>query len=108
MQPLSKVPADPSCPWYHTVPIGINSLKNMMQNVSDLAGLSTRYTNYSLRATAATRMFTAGVPAIIIGECTGHKTSKALQQYERTSVCQMQAAGLSVCTEWPFSPHTDR
>jgi hypothetical protein len=102
MQPLSKVPDDLARPWYQSTAIGVNVLKNMMVKISQLAGLSTHYTNHSLRATSATWMFSAGVPEKIIAEFTGHKSSKALQQYEHTSTAQVQAAGLAIAKETPF------
>ena len=71
MQPLQKVPTDSVSPWFTKCPIGVNPLKNMMPNISRLAGLSAQYTNHSLRATSATRMFTAGIPEKIIAEHTG-------------------------------------
>ena len=72
MQPLQKVPANPTSRWFAQTPIGVNPLKNMMSNISKLAGLSQRYTNHSLRATAATRMFNAGVPEK--NYCRAHRT----------------------------------
>ena len=36
--------------------IGVNPLKTMMEKVSELAGLSVKYTNHSLQATFASRM----------------------------------------------------
>ena len=101
MQPLQAVPSDPHRPWYKTTPIGVNPLKNMLPKVSELAGLRSRYTNHSLRATAATRMFAAGVPEKVIAEFTGHKSPKALHQYERTSIDQVQAAGLAIARNDP-------
>ena len=62
-----------------------------------------------MRATAATRMFAAGVPKKIIADHTGHKSAKALRQYERTSGAQLQAAGLAMLEQKPFSLEcTDR
>ena len=92
MQPLQAVPADQGKPWYKSTPMGVNTLKNMMPRVSEFAGLCNCYTNHSLRATAATRMFASGVPDKIIAEFTGHKSLKALQVYERTTIEQVKAA----------------
>ena len=63
-----------------------------MSKISEFAGLSVNYTNYSLRATSASRMFTSGVPEKIGAEFTGHKSLTSLRQYERTSEMQLQAA----------------
>ena len=106
MQPLQKVPTDSASPWFTRCPIGVNPLKNMMPNISHLAELSTQYTNHSLRATSATRMFTAGVPEKIIAEHTGHRSTKGLRQYEHISVAQLQAVGMAVSEEKSFCENT--
>ena len=38
-----------------------------------------------LRATAITRMFNCGIPEKVIAENSGHRSTKALRCYERTS-----------------------
>ena len=48
------------------------------------------YTNHSLCATAITRMFNSGVPEKNIAENSGHKSTKALRWYERTSSEQQE------------------
>ena len=96
MQPVQKPPTDPSQPWFKNMPVGVNPLKTMMARVSELAGLSIKYTNHSLRATSASRMFQTGVPEKIVAEVTGHKSIKALRQYERTTEQQFQAIGSSI------------
>ena len=55
LQWLPRVPEDTSRPWYKRVRVGINPLK-MMATISECTNLPVRYTNHSLRATAATRM----------------------------------------------------
>ena len=84
------------------MPVGVNPLKNMMAKVSELAGLSVKYTNHSLRATSASRMFQSGVPEKIVAEVTGHKSMKALRQYERTTEQQFQAVGNSISSMEAF------
>ena len=78
----------------------------MLPQVSSWLGY-TLVTNHSLRATAATRMFAAGVPEKVDAEFTGHKSLNALHQYERTSVDQVQAVvwqlpGMILRTENPL------
>ena len=70
-----------------------------MAKISDLAGMTGVYTNHSVRATSASRMFAAGVPE---KEFTGHKSIKALCQYKRTTVPQLWAAGLAIMTAESF------
>ena len=96
LQWLPRVPADAAQPWYKRVQVGINPLKKMMPTISERANLPIRYTNHSLRATAATRMFASGVPEKVIGEVTGHKSLNAFRTYEHTSEDQQRAAGLAI------------
>jgi hypothetical protein len=95
MQPKQRVP-DPGQSWYKNTPVGVNPLKNMMTKISELGGLPIKYTNHSLRATSASRMFISGVPEKIVAEVTGHKSVKVLRQYERTTEEQYQAVGHSI------------
>ena len=99
----AQLPKIPSKPWYKVTPVGVNPLKGMMAKISGLAGLTGAYTNHSLRAISASRMFAAGVPEKIVAEFTGHKSIKALCQYERTTVPQLRAAGLAITTAESFA-----
>ena len=65
---IEAAPTDPGKPLY--TPMGVNTLKMMMPRVSELARLHNCYTNHSLRATAATRMFSSGIPEKVIAEFT--------------------------------------
>ena len=58
----------------------------MMKEMCAQAGLSTEFTNHSLRATS---LFQAKVPEKLIQQCTGHKSLKALRQYECMSNGQL-------------------
>ena len=62
----------------------------MMTEICQRADLPVRYTNHSLRATAATRMFASGILEKKVGEITGYKSLKALRTYERTTEMQQQ------------------
>ena len=84
MRPLDSVPANNSKPWYTKQRVGINKLKEVLPALSMEAGCQVRYTNHSLRATAATRMFSGGVPEKLIADKTGHRTLQALRRYEKT------------------------
>lgn len=65
--------------------VGINILKNILPVLSKESGIGVHYTNHSLRATAITRLFNNGVEEKIIAETSGHRSTKALRVYERTS-----------------------
>ena len=57
-------------PWYKSTPVGVNPLKNMMTKISEIGGLPLKYTNHSLWATSASRMFTPGVTEKSVAEVT--------------------------------------
>ena len=89
LRPLSTTPADSSSPWYTSTPVGKNTLNNMLKEMCRLAGIPEGYTNHSLRAFGATKLFQAGVSEKLIQQRTGHRSLEALCQYERTSSSQL-------------------
>ena len=56
------------------------------------AKIDGEYTNHSLRASGASEMFVSHVPENVIQEFIGHRSLKALRQYEKVSTVQKQAA----------------
>ena len=103
MQPMLSLPGDPQKPWFKNSPMGMNPLRSMMSKISELPGLSTKYTNHSLRATSASQMFTSGATEKIVAEMTGHKSLTALRQYERTIETQSQAVGQAIANMKQFT-----
>ena len=91
LRPREKVPPGDE-PWYINVPVGINTLQKMLPNMSDQAGTSVRYTNHSLRATSASRLFANNIPENVIQERTGHHSLAGLRAYERTTKDQERTA----------------
>lgn len=77
--PLSKPKHD--C-WFCKVPIGHNALQQVVPNLFKAAGIAGHYTNHSLRATSATRLFEASVDEQLIMQRTGH-CSTAVRAYKR-------------------------
>lgn len=68
--------------WYDNAPLGQNPLGEMMPNISQKAGLSRRYTNYSLRATSVYLLDSIGKYANRhIMTVTGHKSETSLKTY---------------------------
>ena len=96
-RPLDRIPEGPE-PWYTRQRVGVNTLKVIILTLSKQSQCTTKYTNHSLRATAATRMFCGKVPEKVIAETTGHRSLKALRQYERTQPSIYQAVG-SIITD---------
>ena len=72
-------------------PRGQNYLNGMVKSMFDEAGLQVKYTNHSLRATGATELFQSNVPEKVIQNITGHRSIKALRQYEKVGDIQKQA-----------------
>lgn len=102
LRPLGKVPTG-NRPWFCRSRVGINKLKTFVPEISAECGIDVHYTNHSLRATAVTRMYNAGVPEALIAEKSGHKSMKALRAYERTSKDQEKSAGRSIQQGKEFS-----
>ena len=102
LTPLLHKPKDPSKPWYTTTPIGRNRLNSMLKEMCQEAGLSTKFTNHSLRAYGATTLFQAGVSEKLIQQRTGHRCLEALRQYEWTS--ELQLADVSNVMSNPDTP----
>ena len=69
--------------WYENKPIGVNKLSDMMKSISIGAGLSKRYTNHSVRATAITMWSDAEIPARHIMNISGHVNEQSISHYNR-------------------------
>ncbi len=104
---VSLLPPDPKCnvlykyelppgrvtahTWYQDRPLGVNAIAKVVNMLMMRAGIPGRFTNHSLRVTAATRMFNAGIEEQVIKECTGHK-SDAVCAYKRMSDSVLEQA----------------
>ncbi len=77
--------------WYQDRPLGINAIAKVVNTLMTRAGIPGRFTNHSLRVTAATRMFNAGVEEQVVKERTGHK-SDAVHAYKRMSDSVLEQA----------------
>ena len=73
--------------WYSKQPVGKNKLDVTVKSVMEKANVSGFFTNQSLRATTATRLFNADIPEQLIREQTGHRNN-ALWSYNRPSEAQ--------------------
>ena len=87
LQPLKKPSS--SC-WYSREPLGHNKLSNVVAQMCRTAGLEGFRTNHSLRATSATRLFSAGTDEQLIMERTGHRSIDGVRSYKRASDTQHQ------------------
>ena len=89
LRPRDRAPEDDDAPWYINVPVGVNTLQAMVPKMSEEAGTSVRYTNHSLRATSASRLFACNIPEKIILDKTGHRSLAGLRSYEKTT-CEQE------------------
>ena len=64
----------------------------MVKKMCNAAGIEGKFTNHSLRASGATALFQSEAPEKVIQEFTGHRSVKALRQYEKVGSQQKQAA----------------
>ena len=92
LRPVSKMPTTDTAPWYISVPIGKNPLSKMLKTMCEEAGIHGNKTNHSLRAYAATELFSAGIPENVIQDRTGHRSLEGLRKYERISEKQKEEA----------------
>ena len=67
--------------WYDNAPLGIHTLSSMMRNISEKAGLSTNFTNHSLRATTITVLSHKGISPNDICSVTGHRSTDSIRPY---------------------------
>ena len=70
-------------------PVGVHTLQQIVKKMCNEAGFEGQFTNHSLRATAATRLYAAGIDEQLIAEKTGHRSS-SVRAYKRTSDEQQQ------------------
>ena len=83
----------PNC-WFLDRPVRVNRLQGMVREVCDLADIPGFFTNHSLRATAATKLYHDDIDEQIIQEVTGH-CSIAVREYKR--MCDDQKLVASSC-----------
>ncbi len=116
---MSLLPPDPKCnalykyelppgkvtahTWYQDRPLGVNAVSKVVNMLMTRASIPGRFTNHSLRVTAATRMFNAGVEEQVIKERTGHK-SDAVHAYKCTSDTVLEQAERAAIGEKPKVP----
>ena len=58
--------------WFSIIPVGHNTLSKTVTRLCEAAGIDGYKTNHSLRVTAATQLFQAGVDEQLIMKQTGH------------------------------------
>ena len=86
--------------WFCDQPYGVNKIKTTVKQLCAEAGITGKFTNHSLRATCASRMFASNVPEQIIKEVTGHK-SDCVRTYKRTNENLREVASHTVSNSKP-------
>ena len=71
-------------------PVGVNSLGNMMKEISIAANLSQVYRNHCIRATSVTSLDRAGVPVHRIMQVSGHRNEGSVKVYCERQTLQQQ------------------
>ena len=69
--------------WYCNVPLGKNTLENLLSRMSKKAGLSTHFTSHYIRATSVTILKAAGLDNSRVRSVTGHKSDASIESYHR-------------------------
>ena len=82
--------------WYCDQPYGKNKVGSTVKSICEMAGLDGKYSNHSLRAMSASRMFDDKVPEQVIKEITGHR-SDCVRVYKRTSSAILEHASSRFC-----------
>lgn len=95
LRPLGKYSIN--C-WFSNVVVGINTLGSVVAKLCSSAGFVGYFTNHSLRATAATRLFAANVDEQLIKLKTGH-SSDAVRSYKRVNEKQLSNMTDVICNK---------
>ena len=81
--------------WYCDQPYGNHKVSSTIKDMCSKAGLVGKFTNHSLRATSASRMYENDIPEQVIKEITGHR-SEAVRMYKRTPDVIRERASLTI------------
>ena len=81
--------------WFCDQPYGKNKAGATVKKLCEMAKVEGKFSNHSLRATSASRMFREEVPEQIIKEITGHR-SDCVRVYKRTSNELLEKASASI------------
>ena len=92
--------------WYTTKPLGINTIGNLMKNISKRLGLSQMYTNHSIRATCVTVLNNSGVATMQIMHVTGHRSESSLRSYNHDNSVQQKRAISDILGGQPTTSRT--
>ncbi len=87
------------CTWYSDRPVGINVLKKTVCKLTEATGLKGNFTNHSLRASCATRLYQSGEDEQTIKCITGHRSDVGVWSYKRVSDQLLKSANKKISGE---------
>ena len=70
--------------WFCSVPLGHNTLENMLRGMTSRAGIQPYLTNHSIRATTVTVLSAANYESRHIKAITGHQSEASIESYSNT------------------------
>ena len=76
--------------WYCNVPLGKNTLDNLLGRMSKKTGLSTHFTSHFIRATSVTILKAAGLENSRVRSVASHKSDASIESYNERPTIQKQ------------------
>ena len=89
--------------WYANVAVGVNTLGDMMKQISKRLELSKIFTNHSVRATAITVLSNAGIEARHIAKVSGHRSLQSIDNYARDASEEQKQQFSAILQDVPIS-----
>ena len=86
--------------WYCSVPLGKNTLDNLLGRMSKKAGLSTHFTSHCIRATSVTILKAAGLENSRVRSVTGHKSDASIESYHERPTIQQQVQSSAIVSNF--------
>ena len=76
--------------WFKKVPLGKNSLGNMMRKIAKEAGIEGKFCNHTVWRTSITNLLQAGIAPTLIKNISGHKNIDSISHYASASRAQIK------------------
>ena len=86
--------------WFCNVPLGKNTLDNLLGRMSKKAGLSTHFTSHCIRATSVTILKAAGLQNSRVRSVTGHKSDASIKSYHERPTIQQQVQSSAIVSNF--------
>ena len=96
-RPRDSFTPDDVC-WFYNKPVGVDTLRRFMKELSTMCHLSQIYTNHSIRVTGATILSQEHFGPKQIMSVTGHKSVSSLAIYQRISNMEKLRMGQTLGT----------